>query len=847
MLCEVQVGGAKNQVYESIGLKSDGSTVLLGGLFPIHATSDDRVCAQLQDFAIQQVEAMLFAINLVNNDPMLLPGINLTFTVRDTCSNPSHALDQTFLFVQSQNLSCSGGERRIAVSGVIGAHFSRVSMDIANLLNLYKVPQISYTSTADLLSDKSRFQYFFRTVPPDSLQARAIADIIDLFNWTYIFAIYSDDSYGRGGIDALVREVEKLGVCIAARIPLSVTASPSEYSEAVRQMRSEWVGNASVAVLFGHLDAAVGMMQALIEFRKGSNASMLKDITWIGTDAWGDSLPAEYHEIAHGMLSVIPLAEDSEAFDRHFVSLHPSNYNGNVWFNEFWETRFDCNLVEETCDLGNESLTLDTADHQQYTHATLIVDAVMAFAHAVQSLIESECPGDTLCDAVLDNKLIGESIRGEMIREHLYRISFQGLSTNVVTFNAQGNEPGAYFVYNLQRGSESKFSFEVIGRWDHLNALNISAGAIEWVSNTNGSIPRSHCSDVCDGGHQPIPIAEQQCCWICSACESEKGFSNGLSMCTDCNITHRPNPERTGCVAILVTFLKWTDVEAVLLIVVTLCGVLFTVGITIILGVNHTHTVVKASSREVSAILLLGILLCYLMPFAFMAAPSEAICTLRRFGVGFSFAVCYSALLVKTNRIHRIFNRSSTNPSKAPLWTGSFSQVVLTLLLISVQVVIAIVWLVVERPSTSIAYASTTAELRCGESPVIGLSVSLGYNFLLLVLSTYFAFQARKVPENFNEAKYINFTLYTLCIVWIAFIPTYFSTAQLGAVFQTSSLTTAIVLSATTTLACLFVPRIILLLAQLKVSKKDASTATNLSTSSNRNSCNESKLISIKL
>ena len=819
----VVVGGTRNQLYESSGLENDGRTVLLGGLFPIHATSDTQACAQLQDFAIQQVEAMLFAINLVNNDPTLLPGINLTFTIRDTCSNPSYALDQTFQFIQSQNVSCFDGPSNVAVSGIVGGHFSRVSMDVANLLRLHKVPQISYISTADLLSDKTRFGYFFRTVPPDSLQARAIADIIDLFNWTYIFAIYSDDSYGRGGIDALIREVEEIGACVAATIPLSVTASSSDYREAVEQMSAEWVGNASIAVLFGHLDAAEGMMQALTEFKQGPNATKLKDLTWIGTDAWGDALPAKYHEIAHGMLSVIPLAEESRAFDCHFTNLHPSSYNENIWFNEFWESHFNCSFSDGTCN--DKSLSLNTSDHKQYSHATLVVDAVLAFAHAIQSLIDSECPNGTLCDAVMDNQLTGQSIKGELIREHLYNISFQGPSTNLVTFDAQGNEPGAYFVYNLQRVSDSsKFSFERIGRWDHLNSLNISEEAIEWLASSNGSVPPSYCSDVCDGGHQPIPIAELQCCWVCSACQSSKGFSNGLSKCTDCNITHMPNPERTGCIPIVATFLKWTDAEAIVLLVVTLCGLFITIGIMIVFAVNNTHTVVKASSREVSTILLLGLLLCYLMPFAFMATPSEAICAIRRFGVGFSFAVCYSALLVKTNRIHRIFNNSFINPSKAPLYTGPISQVVLTLLLISVQVAIAVLWLAVEQPSTNIAYASRSAELRCGESPVIGISVSLGYNLLLLVFSTYFAFRARKVPENFNEAKYINVTLYTLCIVWIAFIPTYFSTAQFGAVFQTSSLTAAIILSATTTLACLFVPRIILLFTHWKEANKAAST-----------------------
>lgn len=835
LLCGLQTSNGRNELYESSSLEDDDNTVLLGGLFPIHSTTDGQVCAQLQDFAIQQVEAMVFAINLVNSDAELLPSVKLAFTIRDTCSNPSYALDQTFQYVQNLNASCSNETRRPAVSGVVGAHFSRVSMDVANLLRLYKVPQISYISTADILSDKSRFDYFFRTVPPDSLQARAIADIIELFNWTYVYAIHSDDSYGNGGIDSLITELNNkdLQICIAEKIPLSVTASPSEYYEAVQMMNTEWVANASVAVLFGHLDAAVGMMKALTAFKQNVSSN-LKDLTWIGTDAWGDSLPDEYHDIAHGMLSVIPLAEESEAFDEHFTSLHPSNYTENVWFNEYWQSRFGCNFSEMTC---NGSFTLNTTDHMQYSASTLVVDAVLAFAHATQSLIDSECPTrGGLCDDVWEYRQTGRALNGEMLRRHLYNISFHGASSNLVTFDAQGNEPGAYFVKNLQRTPKNKFSFETIGRWDHLNLLNISADAIEWVMDSN-TVPQSHCSNACEGGYQRIPVvAKPPCCWVCSACESEKGFSDGFSECTDCNISHMPDPGRSRCIPIPITFLRWVDIWAIALIVITIFGLLVTLSVIVILVVFRNHDVVKASSREVSAVLLLGIIFCFLMPFSFMAMPSVATCVIRRFGVGFSFAVCYSALLVKTNRIHRIFNQTSINPSKPPRFTGPVSQVLLTLLLISVQVAIAVVWLAVELPSTNIAYSARTAELRCGESPVIGLSVSLSYNFLLLVLSTFFAFRARKVPQNFNEAKYINVTLYTLCIVWLAFIPTYFATAKLGAVFQTSSLTIAIILSATTTLACLFIPRIILLVTQLKKRKRNASETNHSMTANNKSS-----------
>ena len=824
------------EVYESSTLMNDGKTVLLGGLFSVHYLDEEQLCTNLREDAIKRMEAMVFAINSINNDSTVLPNVSLAFAIRDTCSNPSHALDQTFEFVQNrENGSCCNVSNRLDISGVVGADFSRLSMDVANLLRLYQIPQISYSSTADILSDKSRFDYFFRTVPPDSLQATAIGDIIVEFGWTYIFALYSDDAYGNGGINALLKKLESETdkVCIAARIPLSVKAVQSDYEQAVREMSADWVANASIAVLFGHLDTAMGMMDALAVFRNDTNGSRLKDLTWIGTDSWGTTLPPEYHKTAHGMLSVVPLAAESDGLHEYFTSLHPSNHSDNIWFLELWEVLFSCSFSNGTCDIDTQLLTSEIVDQIEFNLATLVMDAVMAFAHATHNLIESQCPDGNLCDAILVDRLTGQAVNGELIREHLYDVSFRGASTNLVTFDAQGNEPGAYYVKNLQRVSDGQYSFENIGTWDHQNSLNISTDKIQWVS--NGTIPQSYCSNHCEAGHQQLPVTEQECCWTCSPCQSEKGFSDGLSQCTDCNISHMPDPARSECVPIPVTFLRWKDGWAIGLIAVTICGLLITTCVTVFLVYFHDHKVVKASSREVSAILLLGLALCYIMPFFFMATPSEAICAIRRFGVGFSFSVCYSALLVKTNRIHRIFNQDPHNGAKPPRFIGPLSQVLLTVILISIQVLIAIVWLSIERPSIDIIYASRSAELRCGESPVIGLSVSLGYNLLLLVLSTYFAFRARKVPENFNEARYINVTLYTLCTVWLAFIPTYFGTAQLGAVFQTSSLTIAIIMSATTTLACLFVPRIILLATQFK-EKKEYGTDSNFTmTTINKN------------
>ena len=129
---------------------------------------------------------------------------------------------------------------------------------------------------------------------------------------------------------------------------------------------------------------------------------------------------------------------------------------------------------------------------------------------------------------------------------------------------------------------------------------------------------------------------------------------------------------------------------------------------------------------------------------------------------------------------------------------------------------IAVVWLVVEQPNTIFLYDDFTSELLCSENPFIGLSVTLAYNLLLLVVTTYFAFRTRKVPQNFNEAKFINLTMYTLCVLWLAFIPTHFITTALRTSFHTGSLVIAIILSATVTLCCLLVPKVYFLFSRKK-------------------------------
>ena len=367
---------------------------------------------------------------------------------------------------------------------------------------------------------------------------------------------------------------------------------------------------------------------------------------------------------------------------------------------------------------------------------------------------------------------------------------------------------------NLQRKSNGKYMYKTVGHWDELpinrtTPLEIfkdNTPSIQWSDGQSNTTPISICSHPCGNGEYPEPVASQaECCWVCKPC-ADNTVSTGTA-CKVCGRGYIPNDLKSECEVIQPSYLMWSHGLSIIIILLSCTGITATIAVGIIFIVHHKHQLIKASSRELSAIMLTGIMLCYILPFFFIAKPAPWICAVRRFGVGFCFALCYSALLVKTNRIHRIFNRSP-NTNQVPPLISSESQLFFTGLLVGVQVVIASVWLIIERPSITHIFNKYSTELKCGESSHSGLLVTLVYNFILLLITIYFAFRTRKVPQNFNEAKFINFTVYSLCILWFAFIPTYYATAVLGTIYQTGSLVIAIILNATVTLCILFLPKI---------------------------------------
>ena len=203
---------------------------------------------------------------------------------------------------------------------------------------------------------------------------------------------------------------------------------------------------------------------------------------------------------------------------------------------------------------------------------------------------------------------------------------------------------------------------------------------------TDKNMPESVCSKPCAVGEAYIQ-QELLCCWECRACRKNEIVSVNKTDCLECPTTTWPDESKSECVSIEPTYLLWSDSLVHCLAVLALLGILVTCIVAGAFVVHRDTKLIKASSRELSSIIWGGIILAYISVFFFLLKPSEWSCALNRFGFSISITLIYAPMLVKTNRIYRIF-ASAQKTTRRPQFTSPRSQILASLFLILIEVCI---------------------------------------------------------------------------------------------------------------------------------------------------------------
>ncbi|XP_015773860.1 PREDICTED: metabotropic glutamate receptor 2-like [Acropora digitifera] len=738
--------------------------VILGGLFLLHYSTDEGHCGDLFPIGLGHVEAMVFAINKINDNPKLLPNVTLGFDIRDYCEIITKAMKHSYDFVRrnemvlhANNGSCNSGpnsrrDESRPIAAVIGPTDSGSAIVVGSLLEVAGIPVISHSATSNELSS-AQYRHFFRTAPPDNQQARAMADIIEHFNWSYVAVVAMEDSYGRNGARKVETEAEKRQTfCVA----FSEFIPRQNYSAKLVRVVKKVKHFPNVRVVLLWLFGSYGR-----RFLKEVVKHKLGDRTWILSDALATEddvfvgLDDEEQNVVHGSLGVQPRHLTR---DQHFESfvIHKSKKNEVIWWEELLkQTNNQGCPFTELYQRGNgcqEMLFRSIYD----TYIPYVIDAVDAVAHAIhQYLLEN-------CDPFKGHS----SSLGNRCRDALRLIDLQAVERNIV--------------------------------W---NTLESQASMIT---------PKSFCHEDCTPG--TFQSKTTPCCFECIKCPVGTLSTEPNSFnCTECPQGQFPDESRSKCFDLPEVELAWSSTTSVLVILFGTVGMALVALCGVILYKHRKTPIIKAANRELSLILLIAIFLSFIVSILSLAKPTNSMCGSRIFLRSTLLTTFISILILKTIKLLSAFRINIVAEGFKKFILTAKSQSLLVLALLSLHLVFLLFWFALDPPrqKRTTQQMEGTILLSClfHHSPIgktFQIAITIYTSFLAIVCTVY-AFKARSLPENFNEARYIAFSMYILLLSAVAYYPL---DIGLSASHATNLTAAGTLLSSYGLLGCMFAPKI---------------------------------------
>ncbi|XP_035984766.1 extracellular calcium-sensing receptor-like [Fundulus heteroclitus] len=362
---------------------------------------------------------------------------------------------------------------------------------------------------------------------------------------------------------------------------------------------------------------------------------------------------------------------------------------------------------------------------------------------------------------------------------HLQRVNFRNQFGDYVFFDEKGNPPASYDIINWQL-KNGQVQHVTVGHFGSTKngdySLTIQEEKIVW--RTGNNVPTSLCSNDCPTGTRKAQIrGKPTCCFDCIPC-ADGTIANitGAMDCKACPKEYWSNKRRNECIPKVIEFLTYSEPMGIALTAVALLGAFLSL-LTLTIFIHYRETpVIKASNWELSCFLLFSLFLCFLCPLTFIGRPTAWTCMLRHTAFGVTFALCISCVLGKTIVVVTAFK--VVHPSNKVI--GQFGPIQQRIIVCSctlIQAIICILWLKLNPPFPDkiFRYSNKKIVLECNTGSEVAFYAVLGYIGILAVICLILAFLARKLPDNFNEAKCITFSMLIFCAVWITFIPAYVS------------------------------------------------------------------------
>ena len=711
------------------------------GYFSVHETnsSTENHCGKiLKKSGIVYVETMRFALNEINKKNLLF-GMKARYRIVDTCRNVA-TLVRSF-----------PSTLKTYYMGVVGPTTSEEGSLVAVLHGAREAAVVSHSASSAMFDDRKDYKNFFRTIPSDVLQVKALVDTILFFNWSYVSIVHSHGFYGKWGSHEFLNMASEKKICIGRYHPLPARPVVSDYQKAINVLDSAEGANV-VVLITGLHDTNAILEQARILNKKR--------FTWLSSTSWHLST-INAGQSARGALVLRYASSADKEFEQYFMGLSLES-NKYEWFREFWNENFKC--IGKNCSCSSNQTLRDCNFSLGDISVDLPLSTIHTIACSLRKSIMKRCPSLNLTciNKIRTSTYHFEKDISQFIRDGNSSCPEFRHSVNV-------NKMG-YYNRDFEVMNFDGFKYKKVARWSFNESSRVGSLQLlkeEEIVWANYSLPQSFCSVPCKSG-QKIIWADNLCCYSCKDCGSEEIVVD--NECSLCFWHQKPDRKNNSCVSIPTATLKQKEPVRSVTLVGSVVGIIANSIFLCLFVRNWKNRIIKASSRELSLAIFIALYICFLCPVVFLLYPSEPVCRLQRFIVGISLTSCYTPVMLKTNRIFRIFNAAEVMKSK-PTLVSTRSQILICIALIFLQLLLGILWVIGDPPEV---FQLKTE----GGGRIAIVCKTASFNFILnllpclIVMSvcTFYAYKTRRFPSNFNEALNICITMYFNCFVWGIFI-----------------------------------------------------------------------------
>ncbi|XP_029288187.1 taste receptor type 1 member 3 [Cottoperca gobio] len=744
--------------------------IMLGGLFPINLLSSDLSqrtepnnisCENIDEYGLGLAIVMKYAVDEINANQILLPGMKLGYEIYDTCRQSAVIVKPTMSFLTAKSnkvlsVECNYTNYETSISAIIGPLSSEMVSVIGKLLGFFLMPQVSFGATSDKFSDKLLYPSFFRTVPSDKWQVKVMALLLKQFHWNWVAVVGSEEEYGQQGVQEFSKIAENMSLCVAYQglIPVYSDAN-STINTILNNIEETKVG---VVVVFVLPEQAVIFFKEVI--RRNIRA------VWIASTSWSiingvTSLPN-----IQTIGTIIGFTDQTKTLDLFtlytqvlFTKLSKERANTSPPAQKS-KGDFD-NPCPQCWNLSSANIT-SVINPAVKRNAFSVYAAIYIVAQALHNLLGCNSTACMQKTKIYPWELL-EVLRNTSIDIHGTHLKF----------DSQGNPNVGYNMIEWI-WKDSVIDFIKVGSFNA--ELSMNKTLFKWHTE-NSEVPQSTCSAECGTGQVRRVKGFHSCCFDCIDCLQGTYQKNDEdTQCTKCPDRQWSSNRSTSCKKPSFDFLSWNTPEALAMM---LAGVLLLVC-QVLVGVvflkHRGSLLVAASGGILSFVALLSLMGACLSLLLFLGQPGDVVC---RFQIPFTSifqTVALSIITFISLQIIYVTEFPKTAASHLHILRGP-GRWLFVLVCCAVQAALC-GWFVQLVPSLTESVENMKIDferafLSCPMSPLIGFAVLQGFNGAMALISFMSTFMAAKPLHQYNLARDITFSSLIYCVIWVTFVPIY--------------------------------------------------------------------------